>query len=773
VFNVGSVQGYLKLNTTGWITGTGRAKASLASLSRTMMRFGAVTVGSMLLITREFGKFDKAIRHATSVSETTEAQFKQMSEMALDASVKWNKAATETAQAFYYLGSAGLSVTEQMQAFNDVVMLSRAMGSELSMTVEGLVDITKAFKLEFKDTNHIANQLAATVVSSNQNFHDLDRSLAYAGATAAATNNTLAETAAMLGIMANAGIKGSMAGTILRRSLANLLDPTAEMNEIIHKLGISMYDTAGEQYRYIDVMKQLENALAGMSNQYKNYVFKVLFGLRAVGGQIALFNAGSEAVEKFAKKIYESTAAQDVADKQMKAFSEQMGRLWQQIRRVAITLGELLAPSIKVVADRIRDSFKAFDEYIKSNKEAIASTLKWTLALGAVMAIGIPLLSLIVSLGLQMAAIAGILLNPWVALVTALYVVRAVWKGTFSKGGELNKALDEFTEVLKDWLINSFGVFGKAMVWIGQKTVEGWTEIFDLFSKIGKPELPSVPGAPGFGDVVEKAGTLIGEIAKTVKSQFKQDVQDLSGIVIQYLPPSMKEAYASLRELLNLFLNPEQVQKVMDELPKAGKKAGEQINEDAIGYAKKYNKTWQKAVRGVIEEFSEQYNLLQDTFSDIQSSWASTIENFINEGGKFKDFMEDMFMGVLRAFNKMVAEMIARRLFFEIFGKMAYPSDMTPFGIRIPGAAYVPGIPTTSVIQRQSTLDWSKSQLGQDFSGSTQKPALGDVEINITNTSTPADLRITGRRFDGRRYVIDAVLEEYNTNPNFRGALRR
>ena len=130
--NVGSVQGYLKLNTIGWNTSMRNANASLASLSRSFSRMGMIATGSLLLITREFGKFDKAIRHATSVSETTSEQFEKMSQMALDASVRWNKVATSTAQAFYFLGSAGLTVTEQLQAFNTTIMLSRAMGSELA-----------------------------------------------------------------------------------------------------------------------------------------------------------------------------------------------------------------------------------------------------------------------------------------------------------------------------------------------------------------------------------------------------------------------------------------------------------------------------------------------------------------------------------------------------------------------------------------------------------------------------------------------------------------
>ena len=100
MFNVGSATAYLKLNTAGWVSGMGIANSSIMRLTRTFAKMGAVTVGSLLLIEREFGRFDKAIRHATSVSETNAEQFKQMSDMALDASVKWNKAAKATAQAF-------------------------------------------------------------------------------------------------------------------------------------------------------------------------------------------------------------------------------------------------------------------------------------------------------------------------------------------------------------------------------------------------------------------------------------------------------------------------------------------------------------------------------------------------------------------------------------------------------------------------------------------------------------------------------------------------
>ncbi len=461
-FMAGNVTAYLKLNTSGWTSGIQGAKTSLQSLARTSAMVGAASTANIVLITREYGKFDKAIRHATSVSELSQKQFEQMSKMALDASVQWNKAASDTAQAFYFLGSAGLTATEQMDAFNQTIMLSRAMGSNLAMTVEGLVDIVKAFGLEFENTTRIADVLTKTVISSNQHFSDLDKALSYAGATAAFTNNTLEETTAMLGIMANAGIKGSMAGTVLRRALANLVAPTAAMSDLIYELGINTYDTTGKMKPFIDIMGQISDAIAGTSEEYRNMVFKVLFGVRAIGGQIALFNYGSQAIRKYADEIKNAGGVTErVAGKQMKAMMEQLGRLYRQAQKLAIMLGEQLAPAIKRVADRLMENAKGMEDFIKNNAEAIRTALKW-IGLISAAAVAIPVV----------AGIAGALLsliNPFTVVLFALYSLRTLWVDSFGGDGELVKSLKAFGGALTDFVD---GAYTKAMENISNKVQE-------------------------------------------------------------------------------------------------------------------------------------------------------------------------------------------------------------------------------------------------------------------------------------------------------------
>jgi len=290
--NVGEIVGYLRLNTKGWDGKKRNVMADLKVLGREMMYLGTAITGVMTGVVREFGTFDKAIREATAVTAgLTQGEFLQMREMAEDMSIALNKAATETATGFYYLGSAGLSATEQMQSYNTVVKLARALTVDVGEAAEGLVDIMKAFNIEFSRSAEVGNTLTAAITTSNQVFGDLDKALSYVSATASLANNTLEETAAVLGIMANAGIKGSLAGTVFRRAIINMLAPSSAMRDLLHELGVAVFDMTGKSRKFADVFADVSEAIRGTSDEYRGMVFRVLFGVRAIGGMIKVFDA--------------------------------------------------------------------------------------------------------------------------------------------------------------------------------------------------------------------------------------------------------------------------------------------------------------------------------------------------------------------------------------------------------------------------------------------------------------------------------------------------
>ena len=779
MFNVGSVQGYLKLNTTGWTSSMRSASASVNQLARTFTRMGGIAVGSLFLIEREFGKFDKAIRHATSVSETSGKQFAQMSEMALDASVKWNKAAASTAQAFYFLGSAGLTVTEQLQAFNDTIMLSRAMGSELSQTVEGMVDIVRAFGLEFANSGRIADQITKTIISSNQQFYTLSRALSYAASTARLTNNTLAETTAMLGVMANAGIKGSMAGTVLRRAMTNLMAPTGGMAELVHELGINIYDTSNKMKPFIQIMGDISDSLRGATDEYKNMVFETLFGRRAIAGQIVLFNYGSAALREYANEIQNAGGTTErVAGKQMKAFTEQLGRLWQEMKRVAIIAGGTLAPAVGRLGDSIRERLSGFREYVKLNSAVIAETLKWTAAIGTLMLVGGPLLLIITSLAGKMVALSLVIANPFVILIAALYTLRAVWKQTTE---EMRKKVGEAAQV------TATGYAERLIEWgakgMGEKEGEAFRR--GAYAQMGRP-LPQLGIKPE-----EKAALTFGEIwSEMLSSVDKQMREDIGGALdfvdaklgdteglIGELIRGFKEYAAGLSDLFKVFMTeprkwggiaiPELAGREEFERWVETQRRSISILRAELGETKDltiWEVRWKNAIKSVAKDIITWNEAFLGAASSIRTEWATTIEDFINGSGKFKDFIEQMFLDILHSFNKMMAKIAADKLWYAIFGQAA----QTRWG----GVAGRGSIGAPDVFPAYDTSDLIKSVVLPELKLGRLKKAVPEVVINLTNNGEPAKMHITGQSFDGKRYIINAVMEEYNSNPNFRSALK-
>ena len=832
MFNVGSVQGYLKLNTTGWNSSMRSATASVTALSRTVVRMGAVTLGSLFLIEREFGRFDKAIRHATSVSEVNAEQFKKMSEMALDASVRWNKAAAQTAQAFYFLGSAGLSVTEQMQAFNTTIMLSRAMGSELGQTVEGVVDIVRAFGLEFANIDQIADQLTKTVTSSNQQFRDLSQALSYGAASAKLANNTLAETTAMLGVMANAGIKGSMAGTVLRRAMTNLMAPTGDMAELIYELGVNIYNTSGQMNPFINIMGQISDKLKGATAEYKNMVFETLFGRRAISGQIVLFNYGSTALRKYANEIKNAGGATErVAGKQMMAFTEVLGQLWREMQRVAIVVGDTLAPAVERLGNAVRERLAGFRKYVSINKEVVASTLKWTAAISASLVLGAPLLLFVTTLAVQMVALAGVIANPFVILIATLYTLRAVWKQT---SAEIIKTALETSRVLALKKVGKAGiVLGSAAtgaasmaalglgvpgaivgglggftlgVWQASKAVKEFDKVMGIFSSRNKKSF-GVSGGFGDPEFPLKWGDILSATVKQVEEDFNTafdaiDVKlgDTEG-VIAALYAAIKKYKDSIKDLYKAFMTepplfrgiamptlpimPEEMWEAYETLHQSMKEYyAEELAaiQKSIAAESVWAQRWSAGIREVLQASLKWQDVTVNMFSSIRSGWATTIHSFLTDTADmaftFGNIITTMLNNVRDSLMRFASDVLANDLLFSIFGK----GKTLPFGT---ATIWHGG----KVRKSEDPWGWigEMMQLKSDVNrimqpipatadpqlGRVGKAAVGDTVINITNLAgIPVSMKETGRRIDGRQLIIDTVLEAINTDPNVRAGVR-
>ncbi|MHC4157434.1 MAG: phage tail tape measure protein [Planctomycetota bacterium] len=298
-----------------------------------------------------FARFEKAMKQATAVSETTAEQFKQMSEMARGQAMRLNKSATELAQGFYYLGSAGLSAIDQIKAFPAVATLAKAA----------------------ENTTHVTDVMAKAVTSSNMTFAQLGTALSYVSGVSKMANNTLEETTAAIAQMADVGIKGSRAGVYMRTGLLRLMAPQAAARKELEKFGVSIYTAEGRMKPFVQIVGELSEALRGATEEQRNMAFKALFGQRAITGQIAVFKKGRAELEAFTDMLRKAGGtAEKIAAKQLDNLAAQFGRLIKIVMDTAYAIGKALGPALREAIADLQTQFKKLNEFFKKHELVIA-----------------------------------------------------------------------------------------------------------------------------------------------------------------------------------------------------------------------------------------------------------------------------------------------------------------------------------------------------------------------------------------------------------------
>ena len=409
----------------------GRLSSSFRMLGVQVAIAGAIITATFAKMLKEFSVFDTAMRRATAVSDTSLSQYNKMSSMAEKASVDLNLAATNTADAFYFLGSAGLNAEQQMAAFVPVVTLAKAAVIEAGQAAEIMVDTMKGFKISFEETGHVAAVMAKSVISSNMNFLQLGETLSLVAGVANATNNTLEETSAMIQLMANVGIKGTRAGTTLRRSMLNLSAPSEKVSRAFEDMGIAISDQSGKIKPYIQLVGEISDSLHDATEEQKQMAFKTLFGARAIAGQLEIFGAGPAVLRDMVLDLQlVGDTHEEIANKQMMAFSEQVGVMHKKVSNMSRHLTSTFVPALKSMSEWLGKGADKFTKWADEH-EAMAGALTGTgIAMGGLLAISGSLITTLASLSLIANAFATVTLGGLIlALGAATIAIAALVAG--------------------------------------------------------------------------------------------------------------------------------------------------------------------------------------------------------------------------------------------------------------------------------------------------------------------------------------------------------
>jgi TP901 family phage tail tape measure protein len=298
--------------------------------------------------------FDQQMANIASLGPEAKAARDDLHDLAIEMGMKTKYSALEAAESIENLVRAGRSVDQILGGDLEAAMsLAAADGMDLADAAMIMADTLNTFSREGLTGAQVADILAGASAAASTDVSGLRQGLAAVGSVAASVGLSLDDTTTALGLMANAGIKGSDAGTSLKTMLMRLQPTSKAASKMMKELGIitkdganKFYDSNGQLKSMADISGILQDSMAGLTDQQRAVAMETMFGADAVRAANVLFAAGTEGVEDFQDAMSRTTALQMAADK-MDSASGAAEILKGIMSTLQIVIGEALLPVIK------------------------------------------------------------------------------------------------------------------------------------------------------------------------------------------------------------------------------------------------------------------------------------------------------------------------------------------------------------------------------------------------------------------------------------------
>lgn len=377
--------------------------------SNMALKFGAATAvvaGGIGLAVNKFAEFDTQMRKAGAIAGASASELDAMKESAIDLGAKTSKGASEISGAFADMAAKGFDANQVIAAMPGIISASEASGEDLALTADTVASALNIWGMEASKSGHIADVLAQAANMSAASIGDMQYALKYAGAPAAALGISMEELSGAIGILTNAGLDGSSAGTSLRASLLALNNPAKAQEKLMKLIGFSMQDNEGKTKGLSEMVEDLTASLEGMTEADKVATLAKLVGTEAVSGFLALMKAGPSEIDKMSSALVNSTgASKAAADQMMAGIGGAFEQLSGAFESTVLIMGEQLAPTIQTIAEHLTGLIDKFNGLSEGTQSFIA---KGALVTAGLLAIGTGIGVLIAFTGSVISAFATI-----------------------------------------------------------------------------------------------------------------------------------------------------------------------------------------------------------------------------------------------------------------------------------------------------------------------------------------------------------------------------
>ena len=311
--------------------------------------------------------FEAGMSQVAAISGATSSELERLTEKAksLGASTKFT--ATQVTEAMNYMAMAGWNAEQMLSGIDGVISLAAASGGDLAQVSDIVTDAITAFGLKAEDVGHFSDVLAAAAANANTNVSMMGETFQYCAPIAGALGFSVEDVAEAIGLMANSGVKSSMAGTALRTLFTKLSDEVKITGKNLGEVTIQTSNADGSMRSLTDILNDMRGAFSQLSQSEKSTAAESIAGKYAMTGLLALMNSGADDVDKLRGAIEECDGA-----------SADMAQTMQDNTAGAVTIMQSALEGLGIAAyekfgDKIRDKVNEFADLFSGLTERIDS----------------------------------------------------------------------------------------------------------------------------------------------------------------------------------------------------------------------------------------------------------------------------------------------------------------------------------------------------------------------------------------------------------------
>lgn len=342
---------------------------SAKSMADTVMGWSGRALGGISSMLQEGAGFVDTMTTVKAITAATDTQMKGLSETAQSLGIVTMFDSKEIASGMQYLAMAGNTAEEIQQMIEGAAYVAGATNMALGGkggTADLITNVMSTFQIEAAGAATVGDQLAKAALSSNMSMIDLAEAVKYAGADMVNLKRTLPEVAALAGVLGNAGIQGSMAGTAMsnmaRYLNKSLVQPSYKGGKALATLGLSIKDFTDSNGDLIDLsaaIGKIVGGMKGLSSMEVAQVFNDIFGVRGNRAAAALARSLPEYEDLLNKILNQSDGyAKSIVEQRMETIAGGIDQMRSALENLRTTFTTVIAPVITPVFKRLAQFFE-------------------------------------------------------------------------------------------------------------------------------------------------------------------------------------------------------------------------------------------------------------------------------------------------------------------------------------------------------------------------------------------------------------------------------